>query len=552
MESDVVTMQDIFVAKPVEDNEEAARRQPPARPAALHRHQAAVPRQALERTASSCRPSSSSSRPTGSRRPESSAFGGAPDASRALVLGRRARGACGRARARSRRPTACLDVTVDRRALPDRRGDRRRRPRIKPGSPPASASPRTPSRCRACASAPRQHGRVHRAASSTARTRCAASRSWRPRRRPRPSPSAKRPADQIAVFTFGKTVQTLPAAHHRPGHDRQRLGQVSIDAAPGTALNDAIVTGSRAPRLGRRPARDDRPDRRAGQRLHVASADSWPSRPPRRRRLTVYAIALAGSTPSTRRPLERLATATGGTFYEADARPPRSARSTRRSTRTCARPSRSSTVSTATRRRQARGRARRAAGSAKTRTTPAGSRRRATKTSAGAVAALRASRRSRVGPGASALGRAHGCFAVLVAAARSPRPLTKRIEPTRARSAADGAVERDPATRLGEAAFATERVLGQPQVLEEAWRSPIEHADLPLRTAELFYMHGRRRAARLGSRRRPRLRRLHARARCRLSALTSPYLLREAARRAAPQGVRRPAARHARRASPRR
>ena len=47
MESDVVTLQDLFIAKPVEDGEEAQRGldQPPARPDARDRHQAAVPLQ---------------------------------------------------------------------------------------------------------------------------------------------------------------------------------------------------------------------------------------------------------------------------------------------------------------------------------------------------------------------------------------------------------------------------------------------------------------------------------------------------------------------------
>ena len=48
MESDVVTLQDLFIAKPIEDGDEVAAgsAQPPARPDEGHRHQAAVPQQA--------------------------------------------------------------------------------------------------------------------------------------------------------------------------------------------------------------------------------------------------------------------------------------------------------------------------------------------------------------------------------------------------------------------------------------------------------------------------------------------------------------------------
>ena len=70
MESDVVTMQDIFLAKPVEDTRgDRPRRQPPARPAAVAPASSRSSCTSCRRTASSSRTSSSSWRPArGGRR----------------------------------------------------------------------------------------------------------------------------------------------------------------------------------------------------------------------------------------------------------------------------------------------------------------------------------------------------------------------------------------------------------------------------------------------------------------------------------------------------
>ncbi len=79
MESDVVTLQDLFIAKPLEDGEEAAAGSVNRLLGADEgqRHQAAVPLQARARTACTCRPSSSSSSPSGpaTHPPRPTAFG---------------------------------------------------------------------------------------------------------------------------------------------------------------------------------------------------------------------------------------------------------------------------------------------------------------------------------------------------------------------------------------------------------------------------------------------------------------------------------------------
>ena len=78
MESDVVTLQDIFIAKPVDDVQAQPGCRPPAAgPADLHGHQAALPRQDGRRTASTCRRTSSSrTAPSGLRsRPAASSAG---------------------------------------------------------------------------------------------------------------------------------------------------------------------------------------------------------------------------------------------------------------------------------------------------------------------------------------------------------------------------------------------------------------------------------------------------------------------------------------------
>ena len=61
MESDIVTLQDIFLAKPVEDAaEQADAGHRLLGPADLHRHQAAASCDKMAATASTCRPTSSS------------------------------------------------------------------------------------------------------------------------------------------------------------------------------------------------------------------------------------------------------------------------------------------------------------------------------------------------------------------------------------------------------------------------------------------------------------------------------------------------------------
>ena len=60
MESDMITMQDIFVAKPVEDQKEAGAGNRLLGLAALHRHQAAVPGQDGRQRRQPARPTSSS------------------------------------------------------------------------------------------------------------------------------------------------------------------------------------------------------------------------------------------------------------------------------------------------------------------------------------------------------------------------------------------------------------------------------------------------------------------------------------------------------------
>ena len=62
MESDVITLQDIFMAKPSRTAPPTGRRPPPARSAELHRRQAALPGQDGHQTASTCRRTSSRTR----------------------------------------------------------------------------------------------------------------------------------------------------------------------------------------------------------------------------------------------------------------------------------------------------------------------------------------------------------------------------------------------------------------------------------------------------------------------------------------------------------
>ena len=126
---------------------------------------------------------------------------------------------------------------------------------------------------------------------------------------------AKPEADRISVVAFGATAVQLTSFSTATIDADSALTELTLDEQSGTALYDAVVTGSRALATEVLPARvlivlTDGRDVSSEETLATAIAEA------RKAGAIVYPIGIE-SRDFSAAPLERLARATGGTYYSA-------------------------------------------------------------------------------------------------------------------------------------------------------------------------------------------------------------------------------------------
>ncbi len=311
MESDVVTMQDIFVGEAGRGHRgDRARRQPAARPAAVDRHQAAVPAQAVVERRQAPEPVLPAG--AGARRP----VHGLPppgDLMRRLLVpaarGARDRGPDGAAAVIGPRPRH--DAAAAR--APDRR---RRLDDAGQGARVHRHGERQPGR----------QGRRRRARPTRPSIVLAIdiSGSMKGGRSPRPWPrraqflASVKPNDQVAIVTFGHTAQVIQPL---------TSDTAALATALSTTTSDHTVRhGPERRRLDRRegardgagdgPPRADRDDGRRGL-LVARAAARGDARQAVSNEVAIYSIALR-SRQYAPQVLQQLAGATGGSFRDAE------------------------------------------------------------------------------------------------------------------------------------------------------------------------------------------------------------------------------------------
>ena len=298
--------------------------------------------------------------------------------------------------------------------------------------------------------------------------------------------ASKHATDQMALFSFGPSVQTLLPLTSDGIPLASAIGQIGVGETAGTALYDGIIVASRALASvqGRRVmvvlTDGDDQGSQASEALARATA--------RDAGVTVYGIALKGQgfDPA---PLRRIAEATGGSIYTASktadsirtmyARIDKSARSTFRLEYTSSAASAPIRVSVALS----------GGGRDSQSYSPAG-----LPTAAAAAAAVvpAAAGGTAIPPVFLALGVG---AAILIALLIALRPLpaaavARRIEMyTTQKTLTPSAAAKSGEPLRKRLMLATERVFGHLKV----WKHMafvIEQADLPLRTAELAYLMG--------------------------------------------------------------